>query len=110
GKRINDQTRQDLRSKRVEAELKGRDDAEIAAATSDRPEEIRVRGIGSVNEPTIGGNDVSADQIVRGQPELAAGPAEATTERKTGDAGRRVDAGRRDQPESLRFTVELAQG
>ncbi len=96
-------------SERVQAELKGGDDSEIAPAAPDRPEEVGVLGIRRVNEPTIGGDNVGADQIVCGQPELAAGPAEASAERKPGDAGRRIDAGRRDQPKCLRFTVELSQ-
>ena len=58
----------------------------------------------------IGGDDVGRQQVVDGQAELAGQPAEAAAQRQPGDAGGRVDAGRRGQAERLRLAVDVAQG
>ena len=57
----------------------------------------------------IRGHDVGGDEIVDREPELAGDPAEAAAEREAGDAGRRVDAERRGEPERLRLLVEVRQ-
>ena len=66
-------------------------------------------GFARMQEPAVGRDDIGAEQIVCGQPELAADPAEPAAERQPGDPRGRVDAGRGDEPECLRLTVEFAE-
>src|SRR5205823_3179 len=53
----------------MEGELKGRDDAEVAAASSQSPEEVGVL-VGGRGDPLAGGGDeVGADEVVARQAE-----------------------------------------
>ena len=107
--RMHDEARQDLRTHRMEPELEGGDDAEIAAAAAQSPKEVRVLGVAGAHKLPVGGDDVGRDEIVDRQSEFARGPAEAAAERQAGDAGRRVDAGRRRKAEFLRLAVEVGE-
>ena len=109
GEGMHDEAREHLRPQPVQLQLERGDHAEIAAAAPERPEEVGVLALARTHEPAVCGDEVGRDEIVRGQAELAAGPAEAAAQRQPGDAGRRVDAGRRHQAERLRLAVELAQ-
>jgi hypothetical protein len=50
----------------VELELEGRDDPKVAAAASEAPEEFLVFVLACVDEFTLGGDDVSRNEIVHG--------------------------------------------
>ena len=58
----------------------------------------------------VGGDDLDCAEIVGGEAVAAADPAEATAEREAGDAGRRDDPARHDQPERLRGAVDVDPG
>jgi hypothetical protein len=55
-----------------------------------------------------GGDDVGAEEVVRGQPVLAQQPADAAPEREPRDAGRAHQTARGRQPEGLGLVIELA--
>jgi hypothetical protein len=61
---MHDETGEDVRTKRMELELEGRNDAEIAAAAPQRPEEIRVLVLAGANQLRVGGDDIGRDEIV----------------------------------------------
>ena len=107
--RMHDQPGQHLGTERMQLELERGHDAEIAAAAPQCPEQIRVLLRAGANQPAVGRDDVRRDQIVDGQAELAGGPAEAAAEREAGNAGGRVDAERRGEPERLRLLVEVRE-
>ncbi len=107
--RQHDEAAIDQRPDRMQRELEARDDAEIAAAAANRPEQIFVRVGACVEQFAVGGDHVGRNQIVDGHAVFAAEPAEAAAERQTCDAGGRVDAERRGEPERLRFVVEIAR-
>jgi len=91
----------------MQLELELRDDTEVAAASAQSPEEIRVLGLARVNEPAVGGDDVGAHEVVTRETELAHRPADAAAEREAGDAGRRDEAARRGEPVRLRLVVDV---
>jgi hypothetical protein len=72
----------------MELELEGGDDAEVAAAAAQRPEEVRVLVGRRADEAPVGGDQLAGEQVVAGEPVLALEPARAAAEREPGDAGR----------------------
>ena len=87
GRRHEQRAAEDL-ADRVEPELEAGDDAEVAAATADRPEQVRVRVLARGDLPPIGGDDLDRDEGVDGQAVLAHQPADPATERQPADADR----------------------
>src|SRR5262249_49373903 len=67
-------------------------DAEVAAATADRPEQVGVVGFRRGDDATVGEHDLGRCEVVDGHAVLAHQPAEATTEGETGDARSRDHA------------------
>ena len=57
----------------------------------------------------VGSDNVHREQVIDREPELAAGPAEATAEGEPGDAGGRVDADRNRKTERLSFLVHVGE-
>ncbi len=92
----------------VEPELEAGDDAEVAAAAAQRPEQVGVLGLAGGDGPPVGEDDVGREQVVAGEPVLPAQPADAAAEREAGDAGVGDDPARGRQPVELRLAVELA--
>ena len=84
------------------------DDAEVAAATTQRPEQVGVVVALDGPERAVGGHDVGGEQVVDGEAVLAHQPAEPAAESEAGDAGVRHRAAGGGQPERLRLAVELA--
>src|SRR5262249_58353214 len=105
---INNQAGHHLWAKWVQGKLEGRDDAEIATTAAQRPKQIRIVLLARFDPPTIGGDDVGGYEIVDGQTELAADPAESAAEREAGDTSGRIDPCWRYPPQGLRLTGELA--
>jgi hypothetical protein len=67
---VHDEAGEHLGTDLVQLEVEAGDDAEIAAAAADRPEEL---GIFSCTRPpaaTVWGDDVDADKAVDGEPVL----------------------------------------
>jgi hypothetical protein len=91
----------------VQRELETGDDAEIAAAAADRPEQVRVPGAARCAPHAVGRDDLGADQVVDRQPVHAAEPAEAAAQGQAADAGGRVDAERNRQSEGLGLVVDV---
>ena len=80
---------------RVRAELERGDDAEVAAAAAQRPEQVGVLVGAGVHLRAVGQHHVGADQAVDREPEAARQVAEAAAEREPADAGGRDDPRRR---------------
>ena len=107
--RIDDQAGVHLGADRMEQELERGDDAEVAAAAAQRPEQV---GLGVARDDVaraVGGDDGRAAQVVDRHAVAARQPAEAAAEREAGDAGGRVDAERRRQAVRLRLAIEVGE-
>ena len=91
----------------MEAELGLGDDAEVAAAALQRPEQVGVLVLGRDDDVAVRGHDVGRDQAVAGEAELALEPAAAAAGRESDHAGRRDAAAGDREPELLRLAVEL---
>src|SRR5262245_49326520 len=86
------------------------DDAEIAAATAQAPEEIGVALGARGDDCAHGRDDLGGEEIVAGEAVFAHQPADAAAEREAGDAGARDDAGRYGQAMDVGLTIDVAQG
>ena len=82
----------------MQPELEGGDDAEVAAAAADGPEQIRVLVGRGPQDPAVGGDDLGGDEVVDGQTELAGQPAHAAAQGQPADAGVTDQPGRHGQP------------
>ena len=80
------ETGRDLGAQGEQTELERRDDAQVAASTSEPPEQVRFLGGAGSHETTVGGHDVRGEQVVDGQPVLPADPTKASPEGEAGDA------------------------
>ena len=92
----------------MQAEFERGDDAEIAAATLERPEQIRVGSLADAQQTTIGSHDVRRDKVVTRHAERPAEPTLTSSEGEPRDTGSRDDATDGDQPEGLRLAVDVA--
>ena len=110
GRRGEDEQAADDRVDRVEPVLQARDDAEVAAAAAQRPEQLRL-GLGvHAAQPPVRGDDLRREQVVDGQPVLAHEEADAAGERDAADPdGARVAEARRE-PVLARRDGERAGG
>ena len=94
GRRHEQRTAEDL-ADRVELELEAGHDAEVAAAATDRPEEVGVRILAGGDLAAVGRHDLDRLEGIDGQAVLAHQPADPATERQAGDADRTGVAERR---------------
>ena len=92
---------------RVQLVLEGGDDAEVAAAAADGPEEIGMLGRAGVNRVAVREDEIGAEQVVDRHAVTPAEPPEAAAQRESGDAGVTDRASRRCEPERLRGFVEV---
>ena len=106
---MDQQTRENLRPKCMQPEFEARDDPEIAAAATERPEQVRILRLAGATDLAIGRDDICANQIVDRHAELSRGPAEATAQREPGNSRRRVDAHRSRQTKGLSFAIEVSE-
>ena len=107
------QALRDLRTKLVELEIEDGDDAEIAAAAAQRPEQVRVLRRARAQQLAVGRDHVGETQIVDCQAEPPGDPAEAAAKRQAGDSGGRVDAVGTTSPKacvSLSRSASVAPG
>ena len=82
---------------RVEPVLQARDDAEVAAAATQRPEQLRLALHIHPAQPPVRGDDLRCEQVVDGEPVLAHEKADAAGERDAADPdGARVAEPRRE--------------
>ena len=87
--------------------LEGGDHAQIAAAAAQAPKQILVFHGAGGEQPPVGGDHVSREEIVNGKSVLAGQPSKAAPEGKSGDARIGGSAARGGQPKGLRLTVEF---
>ncbi len=109
GDRVHDESAQHVGADRVESELEAGDHAEVAAAASERPEEVGVLGRAGAHHLTGRGHDLGGLEVVDRHAVLATEPAEAPAERQSGDAGGGVDADRRGEAVGLGGGVEVRE-
>ena len=81
----------DRSADRVRAELERRDNAEVAAATAQRPEQLGVLAVTRVHLRPIGEHHVGADQAVDSQAEAPRQVPEPAAQREPTHPGRRDD-------------------
>ena len=98
----------DLGADRMQEELERRDDAEVAAAAAQRPEQVRVLLGGRPDQLALRGHQLGRDQVVAGEAVLAPQPADAAAEREAGHPRLGDQAGRSREPVGLRRGVHLA--
>ena len=97
------------RAEVVGAEGEAGDDAEVAAAAAQRPEQLGV-GVGvDLDDLAAGQDELEGDEVVAGQAVLAGEPADPAAEREAGHAGLGHDPGRDDQPVRRGRGVDVAE-
>ncbi len=95
---------------RVEPEEERGDDAEVAAAAAQGPEEVRVLGRAGRHEPPVGQHDVGFEEVVDRQAAGAGQVAEAAAEGEAADAGGGDDAAGGGEAEGVGGVVDVAPG
>src|SRR3954454_2273782 len=95
---------------RMEPQLELRDDAEVAAAATEPPEQLGVVLLGSADPLPRRGDELGAGQAVTGEAELGGEVADAPAQRQSGDAGRTDHAAGCGQPMLLGGGVEVEPG
>src|SRR5690606_35467081 len=91
-------------------ELELGDDADIATATADRPEEIGVRGRAGGDDLAVGRDDARREQVVDRQPVAADHEADTAAGGEPTRADRVRRAGREGEPVRGGGTVQVAGG
>ena len=92
------------------SEVEPRDDAEVAAAAPDCPEEVGVGVLVRLDDGAVDRDHLDADQVVAREAEAADQEADAAAESQAADAGRAERAAGGGQPVRLRRCVECAPG
>ena len=93
---------------RVHLEQERGDDAEVAAAAANGPEQVGVLlGIGG-HEPAVGQHHVHFEDVVDGEAAFAGEMTEPAAQRQPADAGGRDDAGRHGIAERVRRVIDIA--
>lgn len=87
--------------------LDGRHHAEVAATAAQCPEEIRIPLSACLMKLTIGGHNVSADDVVDRQAALPHQPSKSAAQREADHSGVRDRASGRRESEGLRFVIEF---
>ena len=96
--------------RREEPKAKRRDHAELAAAAAtQRPEQVGVLLVVALDDAPVGQHDPGADQLIAGQPVLAAEDPEATAEGQAGDADGWARAGRDRDVVFEQLLVDVAE-
>ena len=105
--RPEDRPGEDDRADVVQAEFELGDDAEIAAAAAQAPEQVGVLGLARLHELAVGRHQVDRQEVVDRHAVLALEPSDAAAEREAGDARVGDDAAGGREPEGLRLAIEL---
>jgi hypothetical protein len=92
----------------VKPELEGGDDAEVSAATSQRPEQVWVLVRGGPQQLAVGSHDVDGEEVVDRETVLAHQPADAAAKGEPGDSGVAHDPAGCGQTMRLRLVVDVA--
>jgi hypothetical protein len=107
-RRVHHAGERDDRTERVGVEVEMGDHPEVPAATTQRPEQVRVAVRGRDVDRPIGAYHGRCAEAVDGKPVLASYPTLATAEREATDTRLGDNAAGYDQAESLRFPVHIA--
>src|SRR5437763_4883327 len=91
----------------MQVEFELRDDAEVASAAAQAPEQVCVAALAGVDGPAGRGDDGGRREVVTGAAELPHRPADATAEREPGDAGARDETARGREAVGLRLVIDV---
>jgi hypothetical protein len=91
-------------------EQERRDDAEVAAAAADRPEQVGVLVGISTDDRAVGQHHLGLQQAVDAEPMLAGEMADAAAQGEAADAGRPDDAAGRGHAHLVGGAIDLAPG
>ena len=94
----------------MDPELERRGDPEVAAASVERPEQLRVLVLARGHLPPVGRDQVHGDQAVARQTELPLEPSGAAAQRQARHAGRRYAPAGGPEPVRLGGPIEVAPG
>jgi hypothetical protein len=92
----------------MQAKFERCDDAEIATATFERPEQMRVGTLADAQQTTIGSHDVRRHKVVTPHAERSTEPTLASSQCQARYTGRRNDSSDGNETEGLRLAVDLA--
>src|SRR6185295_17150871 len=92
---------------RMQLERELRDDAEVATAAAERPEELGILSLASGNNSPVRGDEVRFKQIVEREPERRAQMAETPAERQAGHAGVAEGPSRRRETVNLTRRIKV---
>ena len=90
-------------------ELEAGHHPEVASATAEGPEQVRVLALAGVQQLTVGGHDVGTDEAVDGQATPSRQPAHPAAQRQSAHAGVTDDPRGHRQPVLLRGPVQVAK-
>ena len=100
---------EDRRVHRVQPVFERRHDAEVAAATAQAPEEVRILLVVRLQQSTVRGDDIRGEHVVACETEMAPDAAEPAAEREPASARVRHRARGRDESERPRLAIEVAE-
>jgi hypothetical protein len=104
-----DRPADDLGADGHELVFEGRDDAEVAAAAAQGPEEVGVLGVGDAQHLGRCGDHFHRHQVVAGPAVLAGQIAEAAAHRQPGNPGGRHEPEHGRQAVQLRLPIDVAE-
>ena len=91
----------------MQVEFELRDDAEVATAAAQPPQQVDVLELARVDKPAVRGDDVRRRQVVGGKSELPHRPADAATKRESGDPSARDESARGRETVRLRLVIDV---
>ena len=94
----------------VAAERERGDDAEVAAAAAQGPEQVTVGVLAGGHERAVGQDDVGGEEVVHGEAEAAGQVADAAAEGQAGHAGGGQEPGRGGHAERDGRVVDISPG
>ena len=95
---------------RVQRELEGGDDPEVAAAAAQRPEQLRVLLPAGHPDLSVGGDHVRGDQVVHSEAVAAVQVADPAAQGQPADPGGGHDPARGGQTVGVRGVVDVSPG
>src|SRR5215216_7296425 len=99
--RVADRPVRDRAVERVQAELEGRNDAEVRARSAEAPEELGLLVFARGDQAAVRGDELDRAQVVDRKAVATLEPSHAAAEREPGDAGMRDDADGTHEPGRL---------
>jgi hypothetical protein len=99
----------DLLLHRMQSEVEVRDDAEIAAAAADAPQQVGMIARTGAYHAAVRGHDVHRFEIVDRHAEATRESTEAAAQRQSANAGVRDRPERRDESLCIRCAIDLTE-